>query len=38
MYYNDLRIIVDVTFVYFIKVTLNFIIEIGIQNWRQILA
>ena len=38
MFYNDLRIIIDVTCVYFIKITLHFIIEIGIQTWEPILA
>ena len=38
MYYDDLKIIIDLTSVYFIKTLLNFIIEIAIQNQRPILA
>ena len=38
MYYTDLSMIIDVKCVYFIKITLRFIIEIGIQTWRPILA
>ena len=36
MYYSDLKII-DVICMYFIQITLHFIIEIGIQNQRPIL-
>ena len=38
MYYDDLKTIIDLTSVYFIKIILNFIIEIAIQNQRPILA
>ena len=34
MYYNDLRIIIDVTYMYFTQITLNFMIEIGIYTAR----
>ena len=38
MYYDDLKKIIDLTSVYFIKIILHFIIEISIQNQRPILA